>query len=91
MFKYDYNYNPTNEKEFFHNANIITQYNDIDDDNYHNYYHEIALLLAVQIDQNQVKDDFESYVNNNIVNITNQEAIKYIHNKIRTIRGDQQQ
>lgn len=81
-----YNYNPKNLNEFYNNANIITQYNDIDDDNYHDYYHEIALLLAVQIDQNQVKD-FEYYVKNNAVNISNEKAIKYIHNKIKTIRG----
>ena len=82
-----YNYNPQNEKDFFHNANIITQYNNIDDDNYHNYYHNTALLLAVQIDQNQI-NDFENYVDNKKVIISVEEAIKYIHNKIRTIRGE---
>lgn len=80
MFKY--NYNPKNLNEFYSNANIITQYNNIDDDDYHNYYHNTALLLAVEIDIYEIKD-FESYVINDKVFISNEKAIKYIHNKIR--------
>lgn len=77
-----YNYNPQNEKEFLHNANVITQYNDINDYDYYDYYHSIALLLAVEIDIYEIKD-FESYVINDKVFISNEKAIKYIHNKIR--------
>lgn len=79
-----YNYNPQNENEFYSNANIITQYNDIDDDNYYDYYHNNALLLAVEIDQNQVKS-FEDYVKNNVAKISTDDATIYIHNKIKTI------
>lgn len=82
-----YNYNPQSEKDFLSNANIITQYNDIDDDNYYNYYHSVALLLAVEIDIYEIKD-FESYVINDKVFITKDKAIKYIHNKIKTIQGE---
>ena len=84
---YNYNYNPSCEKDFLHNANVITQYNDINDDDYYDYYHSIALLLAVQIDQNQVKD-FENYIYYSEINISYEEAIKYIHNKIRTKNGE---
>lgn len=77
-----YNYNPRNLEEFHGNANVITQYNDINDYDYYDYYHSVALLLAVQIDQNQVKD-FEDYIYYSTINISYQEAIEYIHNKIR--------
>ncbi len=76
-----YNYTPQSEKDFFSNANVITQYNDIDDNKFYDYYHNIALLLAVEIDQNNITD-FESYVIKYPI-ITNEEAIKYIHNKIK--------
>jgi len=79
---YNYNYTPQSEKDFFSNANIITQYNDIDDNKFYDYYHNTALLFAVQIDQNQVKD-FEQYINSKLVTITSEEAIQYIHNKIK--------
>lgn len=83
---WDYNYNPQNEKDFWNNANIITQYNDIEDDEYFKYYHQTALLLAAQIDMKNIKD-FESYVINRPITISNEEAWKHIHNKIKTIRG----
>lgn len=72
-----YNYNPQNENEFYSNANIITQYNDIDDDNYYDYYHNSALLYAVQIHQNQI-NSFENYVKNNPITIDYEYAIRYV-------------
>lgn len=80
MFNWNYNYNPTNHKHFLSNANIITQYMDINDDNYYDYYHNTALLHAVQIHQNQAVN-FEDYLKNNFVKISQEEAIKYIMNK----------
>jgi hypothetical protein len=80
--KLDYNYDPRNMKDFFHNANIITQYKQCSDDDYQDYYHNTALLLAVQIDINQI-NDFEVYVDNNKTTISVDDAIKYIHNKIK--------
>lgn len=79
---YNYNYTPQSEKDFFSNANIITQYNDIADNKFYHYYHNIALLLAVEIDIYELKD-FESYVINDKVFITKDKAIKYIKNKIK--------
>ena len=78
---YNYNYSPKSEIDFLSNANIITQYNDINDNKYYDYYHNIALLLAVEIDQNNIKD-FESYVIKYPI-ITSEEAIQYIHKKIK--------
>lgn len=77
-----YNYTPKSEKDFLSNANIITQYNNIDDNKFYDYYHNIALLLAVEIDIYELKD-FESYVINDKVFITKDKAIKYIKNKIK--------
>lgn len=79
---YNYNYNPKSEKDFFHNANVITQFNEIDDNKYYDYYHNTALLLAVEVDIYELKD-FESYVINDKVFITKDKAIKYIQNKIK--------
>lgn len=83
---YKYNYNPQSEKDFYYNANFITQHNNIDDDNYCDYYQNTALLLAVEIDKKNIKD-FKNYIKNKVT-MTSEEAWSYIHNKIRTIRGD---
>ena len=77
-----YNYTPQTEKDFYSNANIITQYNEIADNKFYDYYHNIALLLAVEIDQNNITD-FQSYIIKDNPIITNEEAIQYIHNKIK--------
>ena len=74
---WNYNYNPINHKQFLSNANIITQYMDINDNNYYDYYHNTALLYAVQMHQNQI-NNFEDYIKNNFVKISQEEAIKYI-------------
>ncbi len=83
---WDYNYNPTNHKQFLSNANIITQYLDINDDDYENYLHNTALLYAVQIHKEDIVDDFEDYVKNYPIAISYEEATRYImdnekHNK----------
>lgn len=80
-----YNYSPKTEKDFCYNANIITQYNNIDDRNYYGYYQNIALLLAIQIDMDQSKD-FEDYIKANKVRITHQDAVVYMYNKSKEIK-----
>ena len=79
---YNYNYNPKSEKDFCYNANVIAHYNNIDDDNYYDYYQNTALLLAVQIDMAQSKD-FETYIKKNIVKISHDELMLYLHNKTK--------
>ena len=78
----DYNYNPSSEKDFCYNANLITQYNNICDNDFYDYYHGIALLLAVQIDMDQSKN-FQDYIQNNSVKITHNDLMLHIHNKRR--------
>jgi len=51
-----YNYNPKNSKDFLHNANVITQYVDINDDEYYDYYHNTALIYVAQIDKESVNN-----------------------------------
>jgi hypothetical protein len=74
---WDYNYNPTNHKHFLSNANIITQYVDINDNDYENYLHNTALLYAVQIHQDDIVD-FEDYVKNYPITISYEYAARYI-------------
>jgi len=75
-----YNYNPKNSADFLHNANIITQYFNINDDEYFDYYHNIALIYVVQIDKDGIKD-FADYIKNNPTKMLYSDAIKYIQNK----------
>ena len=74
---WDYNYNPITHKHFLSNANIITQYVDISDDDYENYLHNTALLYAVQIHQENIVD-FEDYVKNYPITISYEYAARYI-------------
>jgi peptidase E len=75
-----YNYKPKNSKDFLHNANIITQYADINDDEYYNYYHNTALIYVVQIDKESV-NNFADYIKNNPIKTVYSDAVKYIQNK----------
>lgn len=77
QFNWNYNYSPRDHKHFMSNANIITQYIDVNDDEYLNYYHNSALLYAVQIHQNQI-NSFENYVKNNPITIDYEYAIRYV-------------
>jgi len=61
MNNWNYNYSPKTHKDFLSNANIITQYLDINDDNYYDYYHNTALLYAVQIHQDKAVG-YENYL-----------------------------
>ncbi len=79
----EYNYNPKNSKDFYHNANVITQYVDINDNEYFNYYHNTALIYVVQIDKESI-NNFSDYIQNNPTKILYSNAIKYIQNKERT-------
>ena len=80
---WDYNYNPITHKHFLSNANIITQYIDINDDDYENYLHYTALLYSVQIHQENIVD-FEDYVKNYPIEISYEYAARYIMENERT-------
>jgi hypothetical protein len=71
---WDYNYNPITHKHFLSNANIITQYVDINDND---YLHNTALLYAVQIHREDIVD-FEDYVKNYPIEISYEYAARYI-------------
>jgi hypothetical protein len=76
----EYNYNPKNSKDFYRNANVITQYVDINDDKYYDYYHNTALIYVVQIDKDGI-NNFADYVKNNPIKTVYSDAVKYIQNK----------
>ena len=75
-----YNYNPKNSKDFYRNANIITQYFNINDDEYYDYYHNTALIYVVQIDKESA-NNFADYIKNNPIKTVYSDAVKYIQNK----------
>ena len=75
-----YNYNPKNSKDFYRNANVITQYFDINDDKYYDYYHNTALIYVVQIDKDGI-NNFSDYIKNNPNKMLYSNAVKYIQNK----------
>jgi hypothetical protein len=75
-----YNYSPKIGKDFYHNANVITQYVDINDDEYYGYYHNTALIYAAQIDKESV-NNFADYIKNNPIKTDYSDAVKYIQNK----------
>jgi len=75
-----YNYESKISKDFYHNANVIAQYVDINDNEYFNYYHNTALIYVVQIDKDGIKD-FADYIKNNPTKMLYSDAIKYIQNK----------
>jgi hypothetical protein len=77
---YNYNYNPKNSKDFLHNANVITQYVDINDDEYYDYYHNTALIYVAQIDKDGI-NNFADYIKNNPIKTVHSDAVKYIQNK----------
>ena len=77
QFNWNYNYSPKDHKHFLSNANIITQYIDVNDDEYFNYYHNTALSYTVQIHQNNI-NSFENYVKNNPITIDYEYAIRYV-------------
>jgi hypothetical protein len=80
---WDYNYNPITHKHFLSNANIITQFIDINDDDYENYLYYTALLYAVQIHREDIVD-FEDYVKNYPIEISYEYATRYIMENERT-------
>ena len=75
-----YNYNPKNSKDFFHNANVITQYFNINEDKYYDFYHNTALIYVAQIDKESV-NNFADYIKNNSIKTVLSDAVKYIQNK----------
>ncbi len=83
-----YNYNPKNSKDFFHNANVITQYFNINDDKYYDFYHNTALIYVAQIDKESV-NNFADYIKNNSIKTVHSDAVKYIQNKEK--QNEQQQ